>query len=318
MSITAGKSDRRLLIVDDEPDLLHSLKEALTHPRVDIAFATNGLEAVARAQTYMPHAMILDVRMPAMDGFEVFRFLRRDPVLRHVRVIMASGLAETGALAIAQDMGAYAWIRKPFDKETLRARVLGALEIEEPGVEVPRGPAPLVRAPVAAERPASPAWSFPETPTQRAGFPEGTAASLRRMTPAPELLLLIAPQQESVALQRRFEDVANVRLIRAVDLDEAGRLGRSPLVRAVVIAPGAEGGEALSDVVGALRGRGVQVPIVHIADGPSPLPEVATLTPHFRPEQLRAWLETITRAVRRAAPGLERSSSGPRAMYVGF
>lgn len=124
-------STKRLLLVEDDADIAISLCQLLVHPRVIIDVATNGVAAVARARELKPSAILLDVWLPVMDGFEVFRILRREPELADTRIIIMSAYAETGALALAQDLGAYAWLKKPFSPNVLRKRVYGALELEQ-------------------------------------------------------------------------------------------------------------------------------------------------------------------------------------------
>jgi CheY-like chemotaxis protein len=122
-------SVRRLLIVEDEADLRGFLVELFNHPLIVTETATNGIEALVKAREFKPHVILLDVWLPGIDGFEVFRVLRREPDLLFSRVIFVSAHAEPGALALAKDNGAYAWIRKPFAGDKLIGKVLEALAL---------------------------------------------------------------------------------------------------------------------------------------------------------------------------------------------
>lgn len=131
----------RLLIVEDDANILTALRTLFAHPFIAVTYAQNGIDAIARARECRPHAIILDVWLPGMDGFEVFRILQRDSELRQTRVIFLSAHAEPGAMALAKDHGAFGWFRKPYRDEKLYAKVLQALELENAG-ESPAPPPP--------------------------------------------------------------------------------------------------------------------------------------------------------------------------------
>jgi CheY-like chemotaxis protein len=131
LPLGAAAPRKRLLVVEDEPDVSAALLDILAHPRLEADLASNGIEAVARARETRPHVVLLDVRLPGMDGFEVFNVMRREPGLAAARVIFLSAHAESGALGLARELGAYACLRKPFHPPALRKKVLGALELDE-------------------------------------------------------------------------------------------------------------------------------------------------------------------------------------------
>ena len=127
---TEDPAPRRLLIVEDEADVAESLCALLAHPLIAIERAANGVEALARAREMGPHAILLDLWLPVMDGFQVFRILRRDEELENTRVIFVSAFAPAGAFALAQDLGAYASLKKPFSERSLRRTVFAALDLD--------------------------------------------------------------------------------------------------------------------------------------------------------------------------------------------
>jgi len=120
---------RRLLIVDDEPDLTLALQMLLQHPDLEIHIAADGVEALERAHETRPDAILLDYMLPAMDGLEVFRRLRLDSALRSTRVIMLSASAQPSTFRTAMALGAHDCIRKPFSSGSLRQIVHDALAL---------------------------------------------------------------------------------------------------------------------------------------------------------------------------------------------
>jgi CheY-like chemotaxis protein len=139
------QSVRKLLIVEDEPDIATSLRLLLTHSCVAIEVAVNGIEAIQKARDLRPDVILLDVLLPVMDGFEVFRTLRAEPDFGRTRVIFLSAHAQPGALALAKELGAYDTIGKPFRASQLRNKVLLALGIDDEEKNLEDTPAPVRR-----------------------------------------------------------------------------------------------------------------------------------------------------------------------------
>jgi CheY-like chemotaxis protein len=128
----SGREPRRLLIVEDDPDIAASMAILLSDERVRIEIASNGLEALQKARELRPHAILMDVMLPRLDGFEVYRMLRSDPEMRSVRVVFVSAHVEPGRFATAAERAeAHAWLRKPFDEATLRTKVFDALHLRD-------------------------------------------------------------------------------------------------------------------------------------------------------------------------------------------
>src|SRR5262245_11715490 len=124
----------RLLIVEDEADIAASLHLLLSHSMLRIEVASTGLEGIAKARAFAPDVILLDVRLPGMDGIEVYTALRAELAARDTKVIFLSAHADGESVARANALGGVAWIRKPFRAETLRGTVFGALKlpVEEP------------------------------------------------------------------------------------------------------------------------------------------------------------------------------------------
>ncbi len=112
-----------ILIVDDEPSARYTLEALLFQEGYDLAFASNGAEALKKAAELIPDLILLDVMMPRMDGFEVCRRLRADPHLAEVPVIMVTALDDRDSRVQGTEAGADDFVSKPFDRAELRARV---------------------------------------------------------------------------------------------------------------------------------------------------------------------------------------------------
>jgi len=119
----------RVLIVEDDIDMITWITTVLAHPAVKTMVASNGIEAVARAREDAISLVILDAVLPGMDGFEVFRTLRADAKMREIKVIFVSAGAPTGAMMLALDLGAYAYFKKPIKPDPFRRKVFQALSL---------------------------------------------------------------------------------------------------------------------------------------------------------------------------------------------
>ncbi len=112
-----------VLIVDDEPAIRLTLKALLFTEGYELAFASNGSEALTKAAELTPDLILLDVMMPDIVGFDVCRQLRADPQLAEVPVIMVTALDDYNSRLLGIEAGADDFISKPFDPAELRARV---------------------------------------------------------------------------------------------------------------------------------------------------------------------------------------------------
>jgi CheY-like chemotaxis protein len=112
-----------VLIVDDEVSNRKTLQFLLAPLGYTLEFAADGVEALEKAAQLTPDLMLLDVMMPRMDGFEVCRQLRANPVLAEVPVIMVTALDDRDSLLQGIQAGADDFISKPFDRLELRSRV---------------------------------------------------------------------------------------------------------------------------------------------------------------------------------------------------
>ena len=111
-----------ILVIDDEPDICELFEQVLGAEGYTVFSAHNGLEGVAHNTEKNPDVIILDLKMPKMDGIETLKAIRKtDPA---VRVIILTGYGSAGTIRDALDLNVYEYISKPFENETIR-RVVG-------------------------------------------------------------------------------------------------------------------------------------------------------------------------------------------------
>lgn len=114
---------KRILVVDDEPELMKLVTTRLEANGYAVSAVSNGADGVTRAAAERPDLILLDVMMPVMDGFSVLQRLRADERTRAVPVIMLTARSETHLIMKAQALGAEDYLIKPFRAEELLALI---------------------------------------------------------------------------------------------------------------------------------------------------------------------------------------------------
>ena len=112
-----------VLIVDDVPDNLSVLHDALDESGYTVLVATNGESALQRAAQALPDVVLLDAVMPGMDGFEVARRLKAHPTTAHIPIIFMTGLTETEHVVAAFAAGGVDYVTKPLRAQEVLARM---------------------------------------------------------------------------------------------------------------------------------------------------------------------------------------------------
>ena len=107
----------RVLVVDDEPEAVELLREFLAAKGYEVLTASDGEEALCKVKEERPHLILLDVRMPKMDGLEVLKQIRE--IDREVGIIMVTAVNEEETGRQALQMGAFDYITKPLDLKYL-------------------------------------------------------------------------------------------------------------------------------------------------------------------------------------------------------
>lgn len=118
-------SNMKLLIVDDQYGIRVLLKEVFTREGLEVFQAANGKVALEIIHVEHPDLILLDMKMPGMDGLELLRHLKKEAV--NPKVIMMTAYGELDMVEEATKLGALAHFTKPFDIEELRAEVLRQL-----------------------------------------------------------------------------------------------------------------------------------------------------------------------------------------------
>jgi DNA-binding response OmpR family regulator len=114
---------RRILVVDDEPDIRRLVCEALEASGYDVQNAADGTQAVRLASQYLPDLVLLDVMMPMADGFVVYKRLREKPAELRCPIIFLTARREIDDKLQGFEQGAADYITKPFHIRELLARV---------------------------------------------------------------------------------------------------------------------------------------------------------------------------------------------------
>ncbi|MCO5387196.1 MAG: response regulator transcription factor [Desulfosporosinus sp.] len=121
----------KLLLVDDEPNILQFLEMGLQEEGFEVQTAQDGMTAVTLAKQFQPHLIILDVMMPGMDGFEVCRMLKKT---ENVAIIMLTAKDEVDDRVKGLTIGADDYMMKPFSFEELLARIQARIRNQFPNL----------------------------------------------------------------------------------------------------------------------------------------------------------------------------------------
>ncbi len=116
----------RVLIVDDEPNIVTALEFLLQQSGFEVAVAPNGEEGLRRVETFAPDLVLLDVMMPRISGYEVCRRMRERPEWKHIKIVMLSAKGRDVEVSKGVSLGADLYVTKPFSNTELVAKI-GAL-----------------------------------------------------------------------------------------------------------------------------------------------------------------------------------------------
>ena len=121
--MSAGISKEIVLVVDDSPDALSLINDALEQAGMDVLVALEGRQALTIAQRIKPDIILLDAIMPHMDGFETCKALKADAKLQHIPVIFMTGLSDTQDVVKGLEAGGVDYLTKPINPNELLARM---------------------------------------------------------------------------------------------------------------------------------------------------------------------------------------------------
>ena len=120
---------KRVLIADDEPNIVTSLEFLLGRAGYQLRIARDGDDALAGIREFSPDLVLLDVMMPRKNGFEVCQKIRENPDLRHIKVVMLTAKGRDAEVSKGLALGADAYISKPFSTKELMALVQSLLAV---------------------------------------------------------------------------------------------------------------------------------------------------------------------------------------------
>lgn len=118
---------KKILIVDDEPNIVISLEFLMRREGFEVSVARDGEEALERIRADRPDLVLLDVMMPKINGFEVCQAVRADPGLVDVHILMLTAKGREAEIAKGLALGADAYVPKPFSTRDLVVQVRSML-----------------------------------------------------------------------------------------------------------------------------------------------------------------------------------------------
>lgn len=121
------KSDIKILLVDDEPDILEIIGFNLENAGYQVFKAKDGVEALKRAKNIIPHLIIMDVMMPNLDGIEACDLIRKEDQLQQTVIMFLSARGEDFSYVAAFEAGADDYVTKPIKPKVLLSKVKGLL-----------------------------------------------------------------------------------------------------------------------------------------------------------------------------------------------
>ena len=126
-----SQKDESILVIDDESVTRMMVRQVLEESKYRVDEAEDGIEGVEKAREWLPDLILLDVRMPRMNGFDTCRAIRELPGGRHVPILMLTGLDDVVSVRLAFDAGATDFITKPINWALLAQRLRYALHAKE-------------------------------------------------------------------------------------------------------------------------------------------------------------------------------------------
>ena len=117
------ETSKKVLIVDDEPDIVETLKFVLETEGISCQTAFDGEEALNKVKAEMPDLIILDVMLPKINGYKICRLLKFDTKYKDIPILMVTARSQDEDKAIGEETGADEYITKPFDIDDVVQKV---------------------------------------------------------------------------------------------------------------------------------------------------------------------------------------------------
>ena len=127
------KKMAKILVVDDEQDILELIRHSLNKEGFEVHIAVNGQQAIDKAKQILPDLILMDVMMPVMDGMEACRQLKEDPTTNHISIIFLTARSEEFAELAGFEAGADDYVSKPIRARVLLSRIKAILRRQNAG-----------------------------------------------------------------------------------------------------------------------------------------------------------------------------------------
>jgi DNA-binding response OmpR family regulator len=114
---------KKILIVDDDPNILLSVEFLLVKNGFDVIVARNGMEAIEAIEETVPDIVLLDIMMPDVDGYVICEFIKKNERTRNAKVIFLSAKSREADISFGYEMGADLYMIKPFSTRTLLEQI---------------------------------------------------------------------------------------------------------------------------------------------------------------------------------------------------
>lgn len=121
----------KILVIDDRPDNVYYLQSRLQHENFQVLTAFSGKDGIEKARSERPDLILLDIMMPEMNGFEVCKVLCEDASTSLIPIILVTAKVDAKDVEEGLKVGAFDYIKKPFDKIELIARINSAIRFAE-------------------------------------------------------------------------------------------------------------------------------------------------------------------------------------------
>ncbi len=124
----ASSAKKRILVVEDQAAIINMLRMRLEANNYEVITAVNGQEGLEKARKENPNLIILDIMLPKMNGYKVCQLLKADPKYRAIPIIISSGRTPQEIRKVGQEVGADAYVSKPFEAAVLLSKIKELLE----------------------------------------------------------------------------------------------------------------------------------------------------------------------------------------------
>jgi CheY-like chemotaxis protein len=124
----ASNTKKRILVVEDQASIINMLRMRLEANNYEVITARDGQEGLEKARKENPNLMILDIMLPKMNGYKVCQLLKADPKHRAIPIIISSGRTPQEIRKVGQEVGADAYVSKPFEAGMLLSKIKELLE----------------------------------------------------------------------------------------------------------------------------------------------------------------------------------------------